>query len=43
MVDELMFKELIRHNVKVFMDDMILKSNLPQQHNEDLTDVFSII
>jgi len=35
-----MFKEEIGHNVEVYVNDMIVKSESPEQHVKDLLEVF---
>jgi len=35
------FKDQIGRNVEVYMDDMIVKSDDPEQHAKDLEEIFS--
>ena len=38
-----MFESQIGKNIRVYIDDMVVKSKLASEHMKDLTDIFEIL
>ena len=38
-----MFEPQLGRNIKVYIDDMVIKSKVVSEHMEDLTDIFEIL